>query len=84
MLATCPLPGVLFFFFPRTIFNIKIDIDLFQGRPHAWALEIRKHDELDIGRGLEIMQLVLIGAVRDKAININMLAHRQPLPYNQP
>lgn len=54
-----------FFFFPRTIFNIKIDIDLFQGRPHAWALEIRKHDELDIGRGLEIMQLVLIGAVRD-------------------
>lgn len=80
-----PAPWLMLEFLPRTIFNIEIDIYLFQGRPHARTLEVRKHDKLDIGRGLEIMQLVLVGAIRHKATQqISPLAHCQPLPYNQP
>lgn len=48
------------------VFNIKINVDLLQRKPHAGTFEIGKHDEFDIGRGLVVVQLVLIGTEGDK------------------
>lgn len=45
----------------RTVFHIEIDIDLLQGDAHAGALGVRQHDELGIGRGLVVVQLILAG-----------------------
>ena len=45
----------------RTVFDIEIDIDLLQSDAHAGALIVRQHDELDIGRCLEVVQLILAG-----------------------
>ena len=48
------------------VFDIKINVDLLQRKPHAGTFEIGKHDEFDIGRGLVVVQLVLIGTEGDK------------------
>lgn len=51
----------------HTIFNVKINIDLLQCNPHAWALNIGKHYEFDVGRRLIIMEFVLTGTIGHKA-----------------
>lgn len=48
------------------VFDIKINVDLLQRNSHAWTFEIGKHDEFDIGRGLVVVQLVLVGTEGDK------------------
>lgn len=46
-----------------TIFHKQIDVDLLQGNAHAWALQVRQHDELDIRRGFIVVQFVLAGGI---------------------
>lgn len=49
-----------------TIFHKQIDVDLLQGNAHARALQVRQHNELDICRGLIVVQFVLAGGVGDE------------------
>lgn len=51
----------------RTIFHEKVDVNLLQCNPHTGALEVGKHDELDVRRGFVVMELVLTGAVGNEA-----------------
>lgn len=51
----------------RTIFHVEIDVDLLQGDAHAGTLGVRQHDELDVGRRLVVVQLVLAGVEGNEA-----------------
>lgn len=51
----------------RTVFHKKVDVNLLQCNPHAGALKIGEHDELDVRRGFVIVELVLTGAIGNEA-----------------
>ena len=63
----------------RTIFHIEINIDLLQSQTHAAGLGIREHDELDIGRRLVVMELVLASSIgkeaRPQALSCKTVSH---------
>lgn len=71
----------------RTIFNIKINVDLLQSHPHAWTLDIGKHDKLDVRRGLVVMELVLTGSIADETDGekrwVISIGGKIPLRYNK-
>jgi hypothetical protein len=43
--------------------DVDVDVYLLQRQPHGSRLGVCEHDELDVGRGLVVVQLVLRGAV---------------------
>lgn len=47
--------------------NIDIDVYLLQRQSHGTRFGVCEHDELDVRRGLVVVQLVLGGAVRQEA-----------------
>lgn len=51
----------------HTIFHEEVDIDLLKRDPHTRTLDIGKHHELDIGRRLVVVKLVLTRPIRNKA-----------------
>lgn len=65
----------------HTIFDKQVDIDLLQCDAHWRALKVGQHDELDIGRRLIVMKLVLAGSEGNEAGRV--LAVSKPMPYNE-
>lgn len=43
---------------------------MLQRNTHVWTLEVRQHDELDVGRGFVVVELVLARAVGNETINV--------------
>lgn len=50
----------------HTVLDIQVDVNLLQCHPHAWTLDIGKHDKLDVRRSFVVMELILTCVVADE------------------